>query len=83
MRRIVEGSQDAGRRERSSVRVRKSPVFVLVFVVVLTLAGACAESSLAARGHEFAVDCRRQQPCLCRLRVGQDRGPPASSVRYR
>src|ERR1700722_17650832 len=53
MRRIVEGSQDAGRRERSSVRVRKSPVFVLVFVVVLTLAGACAESSLAARGHEF------------------------------
>src|SRR3984957_15247960 len=54
MRKIVEGAQSAACRERSSMQVRKSSAFVLVFAVVLILTGMCAESSLAARGHEFA-----------------------------
>ncbi len=53
MRNIVEGAQSAACRERSSVWSSKGSVFVLVFAVVLMLAGTCAESSFAARGHEF------------------------------
>ena len=54
MLKTAKRAQGAACREHSSALAHKGSAFVVALVSVLVLAGFCAESSLAARGHEFA-----------------------------